>query len=103
MLLASVGLVIAAHWLARRMRERFGTFNARLLAAGAYGAGVIAGMLLLPDVVEVPAGFPADDLYEFRLVSLGTQAVLWTGLGLVFGALAGRLLGEGTRAQSVGA
>lgn len=103
MLLASVGLVIAALWLARRMQERFAAFNARLLAAGAYGAGVIAVMLLLPDVAEVPAGFPADDLYEFRLVSLGTQLVLWTGLGLVFGALAARLLGEETRAQSVGA
>lgn len=101
MVLASVGLAIAALWLARRLVERFGTFNARLLAAGAYGAAVIAVMLALPSVAEVPPGFPAADLYEFRLVSLGTQLVLWASLGLVFGALARRLLGEQTRAQSV--
>ncbi len=103
MVLASVGLAIAALWLARHLAERFGTFNAHLLAAGAYVAAVIAVVLLLPDVAEVPAGFPADDLYEFRLVSLGTQLVLWAGLGVVFGGLAGRLLGEQARAQSVGA
>jgi hypothetical protein len=39
-------------------------------------------------------GFSADVLYEFRLVSLGTQLVLWATVGLVFSALAGRLLGE---------
>lgn len=102
MVLASVGLAIAAGWLARRLVQRFGAFNARLLSLGAYGVAVIAVMLLLPNVAEVPAGFPADDLYEFRLVSLGTQLVLWTSLGLVFGALAGRLLAEEKRAQSVG-
>jgi hypothetical protein len=39
-------------------------------------------------------GFSADVLYEFRLVSLGTQLVLWVSIGLVFSTLAGRLLGE---------
>jgi len=44
-------------------------------------------------------GFPADVLYEFRLLSLGTQLLLWATIGLVFATLAGRLLGE--RADSV--
>jgi predicted cobalt transporter CbtA len=63
-------------------------------------------MLLLPTVDETPQplrdaagaivypGFSADVLYEFRLVSLGTQLVLWASIGLVFSTLAGRLLGE---------
>jgi hypothetical protein len=63
-------------------------------------------MVLLPTVDETPQplrdasgaiiypGFPADVLYEFRLLSLGTQLVLWTTIGLVFATLAGRLLGE---------
>lgn len=38
-------------------------------------------------------GFPADVLYEFRLVSLAAQLVLWAGIGLVFAAVSGRLLG----------
>jgi hypothetical protein len=46
--------------------------------------------------VIVYPGFPADVLYEFRLVSLVTQLVLWGSIGLVFSALAGRLLGERT-------
>jgi Probable cobalt transporter subunit (CbtA) len=61
---------------------------------------------LLPNVDETPEplrdaagviiypGFPADVLYEFRLVSLGTQLVLWVAIGLLFGRLTGRLLGE---------
>ncbi len=103
MVLASVGLTVTALWLARRLAGRFDAFTARLLAAGAYGVAIVVVMLALPNVAEVPPGFPAGDLYEFRLVSLGTQLVLWTGLGLVFGVLAGRLLADGTRTQSVGA
>lgn len=101
MVLASIGLAIAALWLARRLAGRVGVFNGRLLAAGGYGVAVVAVMVALPDVAEVPPGFPAADLYEFRLVSLGTQLVLWTSLGLVFGALAARLLGEQAGTQSV--
>jgi predicted cobalt transporter CbtA len=106
MVLTSVVLAVAAVWLARRLTDRFGAWNARLLAAGAYVAVIAAVMVLLPTVDETPEpmrdasgaiiypGFPADDLYEFRLLSLGTQLVLWVTIGLVFAALAGRLLGE---------
>ena len=34
-------------------------------------------MLVLPTIDETPDDFPADDLYEFRLFSLGTQLVMW--------------------------
>jgi hypothetical protein len=66
--------------------------------------------VLLPTVDETPEplrdasgaiiypGFPADVLYEFRLLSLGTQLLLWVTVGVVFATLAGRLLGE--RAES---
>ncbi|GAB4974303.1 hypothetical protein MAHJHV55_52210 [Mycobacterium avium subsp. hominissuis] len=47
--------------------------------AGAVG-GRDAGGIVYP-------GFPADVLYEFRLVSLTAQLVLWTGIGLVFAAV----------------
>ena len=39
-----------------------------------------------------PAGFPADDLYAFRLTALGTQLVLWATIAVVFARLADRLL-----------
>jgi len=58
-------------------------------AAGAGAFLVVVGIAyaVLPTVDEVPNGFPASLLWNFRLASLGTQAVLWTGLGLAFAAL----------------
>jgi hypothetical protein len=105
--LVSVVLASVAVWVARGIAALFGgLWNAGLLAAGAYIL-VMAGVLaLLPTVHETPEplrnasgvivypGFPADDLYEFRLVAVATQLVLWVSIGLVFGRLAGRLLAE---------
>jgi hypothetical protein len=41
--------------------------------------------LALPDVQEIPPDFPAPLIWEFRLSSLGTQAMLWAALGVGFG------------------
>jgi Probable cobalt transporter subunit (CbtA) len=102
----SVVLAFVAVWLAGRLTARFGAWNGRLLAAAAYLVAITVVMVLLPIVDETPEplrdasgaiiypGFPADDLYEFRLVSLATQLVLWVTIGLVFSTLASRLLGE---------
>ena len=106
MALASVVLAMAAVWLAGRLAGRLGAWNAGLAAAGGYVVLAAVVMLVLPAVHETPEpmrdasgaivypGFPADVLYDFRLVSLGTQLVLWVTIGLVFSALVGRLLGE---------
>jgi predicted cobalt transporter CbtA len=104
--LSSVALAGAAIWLARRLTARLGKWNSGLLATGSYVAVIAVVFVLLPNVAEKPEpmrdasggiaypGFPADVLYEFRLLSLGTQLVLWVSIGLVFATLAGRLLGE---------
>lgn len=56
-----------------------------LLGAGAF-IGVAGGLALaLPGVQEIPPDFPAPLIWEFRLSSLGTQAVLWAALGIGFG------------------
>jgi hypothetical protein len=44
----------------------------------------------MPGVDEVPADFPADLLWDFRLSSLLIQAALWTALGASFAVLADR-------------
>ena len=49
-------------------------------------------MLMLPPINEVPSEFSVEMLWQFRLASLGTEAVLWTTLGLVFGFVAERHL-----------
>ena len=39
----------------------------------------------LPGVHEVPSDFPATTLWQFREVSVGMQAAMWTMIGLLFG------------------
>ncbi|GII00056.1 CbtA family protein [Planobispora takensis] len=57
----------------------------RWLAAGACTLlPVIAAWILLPEIGEVPPGFPADLLWDFRIASLGTQAVFWLAVGTLF-------------------
>ena len=46
----------------------------------------------MPAVDEVPEHFSAVLLWRFCLTSLGLQAVIWTTIGLGFGALARPLL-----------
>jgi predicted cobalt transporter CbtA len=114
--LVSVVLAIAAVCLARRFTARLGGWNAGVLAGEAYVVVVAVVYVLLPNVAETPQpirdisgaiiypGFPADVLYEFRLLSLGTQLILWVTIGLLFGRMAGRLLGKGAdigRASSI--
>ena len=50
-------------------------------------------LALMPDFGDVGEA-PIDLVWEFRLSALGTQAVLWAGIGGVFG-----LLGEKAEAQ----
>ena len=82
-----VGSALAMFGAARVMWSmRPGAPWARPLA----GAGtfiVVAGglALALPGIQEIPEGFPAALIWEFRLSSLGTQAVLWAVLGVGFG------------------
>jgi hypothetical protein len=92
MVALSIVLAIGSVWLGRRLTGLLGSWNATLVGAGAYLAGIAVAMGLLPAVDETPAGFPADDLYAFRLTALGTQLVLWTTIAVVFARLADRLL-----------
>ncbi|NJP94559.1 CbtA family protein [Nonomuraea sp. FMUSA5-5] len=54
-------------------------------ATGAFLVPVVAAWVLLPGVNEVPDGFPAALLWEFRIASLGTQLVFWAAFGVLFG------------------
>ena len=85
------GLAFAGS-LRAQLAERLGAWNGTLAAGGVYGAVVILAVAVLPAVNEVPADFPADLLWSFRLGSLGIQLVLWTVIGIVFGAFAERCL-----------
>ncbi|WP_137988367.1 CbtA family protein [Streptomyces vilmorinianum] len=101
MILLSVLLGIAAVVLGRRLAPRLGNWNATLVAGGAFVAAVAVACAFLPGNEDaVQAGFPAAVLWDFRLATLGIQAVLWAAFGIVFGVLAQRLLAPGEAAAA---
>ncbi len=59
---------------------------ARPLAATGTFLAVAGGLALaLPSVRELPQDVPAGLIWDFRLASLATQAVLWAAIGIGFG------------------
>src|SRR4051812_33299644 len=83
---------VAATRVRRDALAGLGGWNATLAAAGVFVVVIAAAELILPTVHEVPAGFPADVLWRFRIASLGVNATLWAAIGLGFGAAAERLI-----------
>jgi hypothetical protein len=92
MIVISIIAGLAALNLGRGVAGRIGAWNAVLAGVAMYVVIVAIGYAALPPVNEVPEAFSAVVLWNFRLASLGMQVVLWTTLGLGFGALAQRLL-----------
>lgn len=80
--------------------DRVAPWVRQLLGAGTFVALVGFLALVLPAVDEVPKGFPASLLWQFRLSALGTQAVLWTALGIVFGMLSVRAASSRSSAKA---
>jgi predicted cobalt transporter CbtA len=91
-ILISLAAMIAAGMLRLRLYPRFGHWNAALIAAGVYVVIVSGVAVVLPEVNEVPEGFPATVLWQFRIASLGGQAIMWGALGLLFGVAAERVV-----------
>src|SRR5215472_1144901 len=92
MIALSVIAAVAATSSARQLIRRLGGWNSAIAGGAAYLVVITVSMLILPPANEVPADFSATTLWSFRMASLGTEAVLWIALGLVFGLLAERLL-----------
>ncbi|MCM6772307.1 CbtA family protein [Nocardia sp. CDC159] len=117
MVALTVALLLAAIWLSRKLQARLGVWNAAVLAGAAFVVVMGVVMALLPWPGELGAepvgggfatdtprpltdpsgrivfpGFPADDLYYFRLYSLLGQVILWTVIGFGMATLAPRLL-----------
>jgi len=91
-------LIIAISWTAmiltvqagRLWSKSLGGWNASLLAALLFVTLVGVSAYFLPAIDEVPPGFPASLLWNFRIASWETQVVLWSVLGLLFGWLTER-------------
>ncbi|SDC13788.1 CbtA family protein [Actinokineospora iranica] len=83
----SLVAVVGAIFAARALTPRVGGWGATVAAGLGYLVVVTGVAKLLPTFQEVPAGFPGNVLWEFRIASLGTSAVLWAGIGIVFAVL----------------
>jgi predicted cobalt transporter CbtA len=90
MLVISIAALTAAAALARRLWARHGAWNSTILAGAAFIVVIAIAQYALPTINEVPEKFSADLLWRFRIASLGIQVVLWTTIGLVFGAVVER-------------
>lgn len=118
-------LLLGAIWLGRKLRARLDTWTATIAAGVAFVVAIGVVMVLLPPLGHLSAnhaygdfdtetpqpltdptgrivypGFPADDLFHFRLYSFAAQAILWLVIGVGFAWLAPRLLGEDREANS---
>jgi protein-S-isoprenylcysteine O-methyltransferase Ste14 len=103
MISISVLAAIAASRLRATLRERVDPSVATGIGAAAFLVIVVGAGLIMPGVHEIPADFPATVLWNFRLSSIGMQAVLWTTIGLVFAVAAQRVMtraAAGARAPS---
>jgi hypothetical protein len=114
MVLASVLLLALTVWLGQRLRARFGTWNASLLAGAVFLLTVGIVMAVLPSFGQPGAssetplpltdttgairypGFPADVLFYFRLCSVAGQLLLWSAIGVLFAPMAERVLNRAT-------
>ncbi len=86
MLLLSLAAMIAAWNVRNRLVGQHGARNATLIAAAVYVVAVVLIAFAMPPLNEVSEGFPAVVLWQFRMASLGAQAIMWTVIGLGFGA-----------------
>jgi hypothetical protein len=127
MVVCSLVFLLGAVWLGKKLSARFGNWTATLLAAGVFIVAIGIVMVLLPSLghlstnvdeygmqtTETPQpltdpsgklvypGFPADDLYFFRLYSVGAQLILWTTIALFFAPMASRLFGSTSESSGV--
>ena len=92
MMACSIGALVGAVAIRQNLAQRQGVWSASLAGAGFYVVFMAVVMVILPVVQEVPAGFDAVVLWRFRLATIAMQFIMWTTLGLVFGALAEQAL-----------
>jgi hypothetical protein len=99
MIVISVAALVLSVGLAKSLASRYDGWSAGLVGAVSYVAIVAIAGYVLPVVNEVPDHFSAAVLWNFRIASLGLQAILWTIVALLFGFLAERVLAQPSRGR----
>ncbi|MEU1207433.1 CbtA family protein [Nocardia sp. NPDC005825] len=116
LIVISAVVLVAAIWLGRKLTARLDNWTASVAAAAGFVVVMGAVLALLPSAGQLAAnkefgtetpqplkdaagtivfpGFPADDLYHFRLYAFAAQLLVWAVIGVGFAWLAPRLLGD---------
>lgn len=92
MVAISITAALAALRTRAAVASRASAASATLAGVAVYIVLVVVASFLLPVIDEIPAGFPATTLWDFRLASIGVQAALWATLGGVFALTAQRAM-----------
>jgi predicted cobalt transporter CbtA len=77
----------AAILLGRRAANRWGSWYGSLAAIAGYLVAMSMVIAVMPGYDEVPSGFPASLLYDFRLASFTIRLALWAVLGVALAEL----------------
>lgn len=92
MIVVSVVAALIAMSVTRKLAGSLGYWSS-------IGAGILSYVIIMaavgaafPSFGEVPDHFPADLLWDFRLASVGVQAVLWGSISVAFPLLSDQLL-----------
>ncbi|RQZ08108.1 hypothetical protein DIE15_32975 [Burkholderia sp. Bp9031] len=98
MIAISVATMVFSVSVRRHLLAKLGQWNASIVAGLVFVAIIAAVQIGLPSVSELPADFPAVLLWKFRVAAIGMQALMWTTIGLLFGAWVERGERTGMRA-----
>jgi hypothetical protein len=90
MIAISLAAMVFSLKVRRRVAAKLGAWNGSIVAGLVFVVIIAAVQLSMPSFNEVPEGFPAALLWKFRVAALGMQAIMWTTIGLMFGALVER-------------
>lgn len=90
MIAISIATMVFSLKVRRRLAMKLGAWNGSIVAALVFVAIIAAVQLSMPTINEVPAAFPAVLLWKFRVAAIGMQVIMWTTIGLLFGAVVER-------------
>lgn len=86
MIAISIATMVFSLSVRRHLAAKQGQWNASIVAGLVFIAIIAAVQFVLPTINEVPAAFPAVVLWKFRVAAIGMQVIMWTTIGLLFGA-----------------
>ncbi|MBB5406549.1 putative cobalt transporter CbtA [Paraburkholderia sp. HC6.4b] len=90
MIAISLATMVFSLKVRRRAAAKLGAWNGSIVAGLLFVVIIAAVQLSMPVINEVPAAFPAVLLWKFRVAAIGMQVVMWTTIGLLFGAMVER-------------